>query len=87
SSDGMLFHIHHQNLAISTGAFPGSEFNTQGEIVELTESSKVLEILFQFIYPKKHPKLKDLDFATLMEVVEVVEKYQVFSAMNTCEGI
>ncbi|KAF8886681.1 hypothetical protein CPB84DRAFT_1684917, partial [Gymnopilus junonius] len=49
------------------------------------ESLKVLEVIFQFVYPKRHPKLQGLDFATLMEVAEAVEKYQVFSAMNICK--
>ncbi|KAF8878654.1 hypothetical protein CPB84DRAFT_325793 [Gymnopilus junonius] len=85
SSDGILFKLHRSNLAGITGAFPGPEIDTQGEIVHLTEPAKVLEIVFQYVYPRKHPSLKDLDFDTLLQVAEAVEKYDVFSAMNTCE--
>ncbi|KAF8877851.1 hypothetical protein CPB84DRAFT_1966285 [Gymnopilus junonius] len=62
------------------------ESNADGQVVDLTEPAKVLEIVFQFIYPRKHPSLKDLDFGILMEVAEAVVKYEIFSAMNTCEG-
>lgn len=85
SSDNILFHVHHKNLEAHTGAFPGKEFLSEGEIVLLTEQAKVLEIVFQFIYPKRHPKLRDLDFDTVADVAEAVEKYEVFSAMQTCE--
>ncbi|CAA7269258.1 unnamed protein product [Cyclocybe aegerita] len=86
SSDGIQFHIHRKHLESHTGAFPGSEFDTRGEVTHLTEHSKTLAILFQFVYPRRHPTLQDADFATLMPVAEAVEKYQVFSAMNTCEA-
>ncbi|KAF8877849.1 hypothetical protein CPB84DRAFT_1794649 [Gymnopilus junonius] len=85
SSDGVLFKLHRQNLGTNTGGFPGMEISTQEEIVHLPEPAKVLEIVFQFVYPKKHPKLKGLDFGTILEVAEAVEKYEVFAAMNICE--
>jgi hypothetical protein len=81
----MLFHIHRMNLATNTGGFPPEGFLTLDEEVELTETSVVLEILFQFIYPRKHPSLVGIAFATLSKVAEAAEKYQVFSAMNVCE--
>ena len=49
------------------------------------EPYNVLEILFEFIYPRKQPTLEDTDFETLMAIAEAVEKYQVFSAMNLYE--
>lgn len=45
----------------------------------------MLEILFEFIYPRKHPTLKDLEFETLAAVAEAAEKYEVFSAMSMCD--
>ncbi|KAJ3514161.1 hypothetical protein NLJ89_g2539 [Agrocybe chaxingu] len=85
SSDGIQFHVDRKYLEANTGAFPGSEFDTRGEVTHLTEDSETLAILFQFVYPRRHPTLQDMGFATLMPVAEAVEKYQVFSAMNTCE--
>ena len=54
------------------------------ETMNLDEASDVLEILFQFVYPRRHPTLEDTEFETLLAVAEAVEKYQVFSAMNLC---
>ncbi|PPQ65714.1 hypothetical protein CVT26_000330 [Gymnopilus dilepis] len=85
SSDGVLFKLNRQNLGMNTGAFPGAEIATQEEIVYLTEPAKVLEIVFQFVYPRRHPTLGDIDFDTLLRVAEAVEKYEVFAAMNICE--
>ncbi|KDR79281.1 hypothetical protein GALMADRAFT_1231551 [Galerina marginata CBS 339.88] len=85
SVDGLLFRIHRKNLETNTGAFPGPEFDSQGEIVFLSEPAEVLGVVFQFIYPRKHPTLKDLDFKLVAEVAEAVEKYEVFSAMRVCE--
>ncbi|KAF8890805.1 hypothetical protein CPB84DRAFT_1711302 [Gymnopilus junonius] len=85
SSDNVLFHIHRRNLEAHTGAFPGKEFINDGETVCLTEPAEVLEIVFQFIYPKRYPRLKDLDFDIVADVAEAVEKYEIFSAMLTCE--
>ena len=62
----------------------GSQPNEKKEMMNLDEPSDVLEILFQFVYPRRHPSLEDTDFETLAVVAEAAEKYQVFSAMNVC---
>jgi len=85
SSDNVLFHIHRKNLEANAAAFPQAEFDTHGEDVPLTEDSATLELLFQFIYPQRHPDLKDIPFSTLAPVAEAAEKYEVFAAMNICK--
>ena len=84
SSDGFIFQLHRSVLQSGTGAFPGSEFDTQGEIVQLSEAAAVLEILFAFIYPKKHTHLEKQKFEMVAAVAEAAEKYEVFSAMYAC---
>ncbi|KAF8956957.1 hypothetical protein BDZ97DRAFT_1670745, partial [Flammula alnicola] len=85
SIDGVLFKVHRKNLELGTGAFPPSDlFDTQGEVTCLTETADVLAIMFQFVYPRRHPDLEDVDFQLVIQVAEAVEKYEVFSAMNTC---
>ncbi|KAJ7084600.1 hypothetical protein B0H15DRAFT_848272 [Mycena belliarum] len=84
SCDGMLFGIHRLNLQINTEGFAAPEFSTAGEIVALTESSATLELLFQFIYPRRHPVLDDIPFDHLAALAEAAEKYQVFAAMSVC---
>jgi len=91
SSDGVVFHIHRKNLELYTdGAFPGLHDSVNGstaagQIVRLDESSGVLEIVFQFIYPRRQPSLKGVGFHTILAVADAVEKYKIFAAMNLCE--
>lgn len=84
AADGVLFCLHTQNLKITTGAFPGSEFSTKEEHTRLTENSDVLEIVFAYIYPQRHPNLENMEFALLLRIAEAVEKYEVFPAINLC---
>ncbi|KAH9479312.1 hypothetical protein JR316_0007901 [Psilocybe cubensis] len=85
SADGVIFELHRAMLSAHTGSFPGSEIEVAGEPVKLTESADVLRICFDFIYPKRHPDLEDVeDFELLAAVAEAVGKYEIFSAVNTC---
>ncbi|KAG6834532.1 hypothetical protein H0H93_009113 [Arthromyces matolae] len=96
SSDDIIFRIHRNNLETSAGSFPSSgTVHREGDIVELTEDAPTLELLFQFVYPRRHPTLRafsveqtlDTDtihFSLLERVAEAAEKYEVFAAMNIC---
>jgi hypothetical protein len=84
SCDDVLFAVHRVNLETHTDAFPPPEISTEGEICLLSESSATLEVLFQFIYPRRHPTLEGLPFSDLAALAEAAEKYQLFSAMNIC---
>ncbi|KAG6808166.1 hypothetical protein H0H92_005174 [Tricholoma furcatifolium] len=86
SSDNVLFHIHRKNLEIHTGAFPPSEFQTNGEVVSLTEDSSTLERLFQYVYPQRHPDIESLEFVELYKLAEAAEKYEVFGVMAICKS-
>ncbi|KAJ7034111.1 hypothetical protein C8F04DRAFT_1039007 [Mycena alexandri] len=82
SSDSILFRVHRKNLEVCTEGFPPSGFAvTEGE---LSETSVTLELLFQFIYPQRHPGLDATPFDVLEPLAEAAEKYQVFPAMNIC---
>ncbi|KAJ7114181.1 hypothetical protein C8R43DRAFT_961423 [Mycena crocata] len=83
SSDNVLFGIHRPNLETNTEGFPPPEISTNREMVPLSESS-TLELLFQYIYPRRHPALDDITFSDLASLAEAAEKYQVFSTMNIC---
>jgi len=86
STDGVLFRIHTLNLKANAEGFPPTEFSAaSNEIVPLTETSSTLELLFQFIYPARHPDLEYVDFETLEPLAEAAEKYQVYSAMSVCK--
>lgn len=87
ASDGVLFRIHRKNLETSTGGFsPEGLTIADKELVELTEAADVLELLFQFIYPRRQPDLLNIEFVLLAEIAEAAEKYEVYAAMNTCHS-
>lgn len=82
SSDNIQFHLHKKMLECATGGFPPSDVSVDtNENISLTESGKILEILFQFVYPRPYPSLKGFDLSSLLELAEAAEKYQVFSLM------
>lgn len=85
SNDNVRFAIHLKNLEATTGAFPPSDLPTYGEVVKLTESSKILDLLFQYIYPIQQPDISSLPFETLAGLAEAAEKYQVFPATFVCK--
>jgi len=68
-------------------AFAGAEGFTSftEDVVDLTETSDVLDILLQFMLHQRPPTLTSLDFTVLNSFAEAVEKYEVFSAMATTE--
>ncbi|KAJ7692754.1 hypothetical protein B0H17DRAFT_863712, partial [Mycena rosella] len=84
SSDGVLFHTHRKNLEVCAEGFPPPGISTGNEVIELPESSVTLELLFQFMYPQRHPALDTTPFEILEPLAEASEKYQVFPAMNIC---
>ncbi|KAJ7663144.1 hypothetical protein DFH06DRAFT_1189451 [Mycena polygramma] len=84
SSDSVLFQVHRKNLEVCTEGFPPSNISTAGEVVPLTEDAITLELLFQFMYPQRHPALDTTPFEVLGPLAEAAEKYQVFPAMNIC---
>ena len=85
SCDGTLFKIHRKNLeSCSEGFSPPSGISSRDEIVSLTENGDTLDLLFQYIYPQRHPDLAKIDFKQLAELAEAAEKYQVFATMTVC---
>ncbi|THV04270.1 hypothetical protein K435DRAFT_714730 [Dendrothele bispora CBS 962.96] len=53
-----------------------------GEIVHLSESSAVLDLMFQYMYLQPQPDLRKVDFDVIKDLAEAVEKYCVYSAMG-----
>lgn len=86
SCDNVLFKVHHNNIMTHSEGFapPDGTLLSEGEIVPLPESADVLELLFQYIYPRRTPDLKKVRLNVLVGLAEAVEKYQVYSAMDIC---
>ena len=84
SSDGVLFRVHKTNLQACTEGFSPPEASDFGEVVELTETASILEVLFQFIYPMPQPRLESFSSTEIASLAEAAEKYQVHPAMGAC---
>lgn len=90
SSDGVLFKVYRKNLEVHSDVFANAEDTTRpengDEIVYLTESSIVLDLLFQFMYRQPQPDLEALEFKTFASLAEAAEKYVVYSALTLCRN-
>jgi len=59
SNDNVLFKVHRINLEILSEGFAAPAMvSGEEEVVQLVEPAAVLELLFQYFYPQRHPKLK-----------------------------
>ena len=76
--------MHKTNLATHSEVFPEGDLATNDEIVQLTETSSTLELLFQYMYRQPQPDITELPFEQLSKLAEAAEKYRVFSAMEIC---
>jgi len=86
SCDNVLFKVHLNNLKTHSEGFapPDETSLSLAEVVNLTESADVLELLFQYIYPQRPPDMKTVNFGVFAGFAEAVEKYQVYAAMDVC---
>ncbi|KAJ3759058.1 hypothetical protein EV360DRAFT_42653 [Lentinula raphanica] len=85
SSDDVDFYLHKKNLECATGGFPPADTPSNlKDVVRLTETATILEMLFTCIYPRPFPSLETLDFDTFMLLVEAAEKYQFFGMICAC---
>ncbi|KAJ7496456.1 hypothetical protein FB451DRAFT_1207852 [Mycena latifolia] len=88
SSDGVIFKVHRKNLEVHSPVFASAGSTTLpengGEPVQLSETSAILDLLFQFMYPQPQPDLQVLEFETFAGLAEAAEKYTIHSALTLC---
>lgn len=86
SSDAVLFKVHRRNLEVHSVAFADAERTTVpedgAEFVAFSETSDVLDLLFQYMYPQPQPDLEGVDFPLLACLAEAAEKYEVHTALG-----
>lgn len=86
SNDNVLFKVHRINLEIFSEGFAAPAIvSGEEEVVQLVEPAAVLELLFQYFYPQRHPNLHLVEFEVLNGLAEAVEKYQVYPALEHCK--
>ncbi|KAF8172483.1 hypothetical protein BJ912DRAFT_886690 [Pholiota molesta] len=91
SSDHVLFKIHKKHIDSNSAGFSIPENIIVGsDAVQLSEPSRTLEILFQFVEPPsksrsyRQPSVINMELSLFFAVAEAAEKYIVYSAMNIC---
>ncbi|KAJ7719024.1 hypothetical protein DFH07DRAFT_316503 [Mycena maculata] len=88
SSDGMLFKVHRKNLEVHSDIFADAGNMTSvdpgDDVVTLSETSEVLDLLFQYMHRQLPPDLRDVDFKVASGLAEAAEKYWVYSALTPC---
>ncbi|KAF9457805.1 hypothetical protein BDZ94DRAFT_1118483, partial [Collybia nuda] len=84
SSDHVRFLVHKDNLSVTAVGFPTKMENQPDTPILLPETGEVLDCIFRFCYPERHPDLSTLDFEIFSQIADTAEKYKVFAAMNVC---
>ncbi|KAL0956165.1 hypothetical protein HGRIS_002325 [Hohenbuehelia grisea] len=101
SCDGTIFKVHRINLKMHSDIFADAEAISSSpdsaasessstskpnrEVVSLSETAEVLEVLLQYMYRQPPPELSELDFKTVSAVAEASEKYGVYFAIDSCK--
>jgi len=73
--------MHSQVFADAGGSTVGT---VDDEVVYLSESSSVLELMFQYMYLQPQPDLREVEWTVMKELAEAVEKYEIYSAIGVC---
>ncbi|KAF9066645.1 hypothetical protein BDP27DRAFT_1268444, partial [Rhodocollybia butyracea] len=88
SSDNVLFKVHRINLEMHSQVFADAGGSTVGtakdEIVSLSETSQVLELMLQYVYLQPQPDLRAVEWDVVKELAEAVEKYEIYAARGVC---
>jgi hypothetical protein len=82
-----MFQVQRRNLEMHSEIFFAAGECTipaLSEVLDLPETSPVLELLLQYMYRQRQPDLRQVDFSHLWALAEAAEKYQVYSAMEIC---
>lgn len=73
--------MHSQVFADAGGSTVGT---VDDEVVYLSETSSVLELMFQYMYLQPQPDLREVEWSVMKELAEAVEKYEIYSAIGVC---
>ena len=87
--DGVTFQVYSRILAVASPIFhdmfkipqPDADKNTSMPVVDISESSEVMDALLRFIYPIEDPPMKTLSM--LSDVLAAADKYNMVSATQS----
>ncbi|KAH7325317.1 hypothetical protein B0J17DRAFT_633038 [Rhizoctonia solani] len=78
SIDGINFHVRSALLAVASPVFEDMflvGLHQSGQIVKMAETSEMLSLMLQFVYPKRTPVISSFD--TLEAAFHLADKYQL----------
>ncbi|KII91400.1 hypothetical protein PLICRDRAFT_507101 [Plicaturopsis crispa FD-325 SS-3] len=85
SCDNVIFRFYRKNLEVHSEGFAVDGMTSSpSDVVTVTETSAVLDLLLQFMSRQPQPDMEEIAFAELAGLAEAAEKYQVYSAMQLC---
>jgi hypothetical protein len=84
SCDDVTFRVHKNVLQMHSHGFatPDNTVVQPDDVVALSETSAVLDLLLQYMYPNPQPHLAAVEFVVLAGLAEAAQKYEVWSAME-----
>jgi hypothetical protein len=97
SADGVTFKVHRKNLSVHSAIFASADaistapladvsvLPAESEVVTLSETADVLELLLKFMYWQPQPSLDNLSFGIIADLVKAAHKYEVFAATHRTE--
>lgn len=88
SSDQVFFSIRRSALDCAEGLATGQLLVDSKDVTDLTESSEVLDLLFQYLYPQERPVIsrKQQSYLFILELAEAIEKYRVYPALGLVQN-
>ncbi|TFK70750.1 hypothetical protein BDN72DRAFT_958592 [Pluteus cervinus] len=86
TSDAKYFGAHLQNLENYAHGFPPVSFGKRKRtnFLEVEEDSEVVSLMLHFVHNLPQPDLRKIEMDILVRLAEAVEKYLMYSVMNTC---
>ncbi|KII92874.1 hypothetical protein PLICRDRAFT_155756 [Plicaturopsis crispa FD-325 SS-3] len=93
SCDGVQFPFSRDHLTVHSATFAAGNAFSAGagdteatpEVVQLTETSRTIELLLQYMSKRPQPELDKLPFRDLAPLAEAAEKYEVYVAIPPCK--
>lgn len=89
SCDNVIFKVHSVILKFASDVFSGmvsmpSSANSVNDIILLSESSQILEVLFDSIYPRRRTllRLEEFQFPFIFKLIDAAEKYDIFDIIG-----
>lgn len=73
--------MHKKDFTAVSGGRPLVNPAADDGIVPLSETGATLDLLFEFLYPRRQPDWEAFDFQVIYDLAHAASKYEVYSAI------